>query len=119
MASTLQLSWERSTSTAQLITHLESVVYLEWKYRIYKKKMCDLRFQWFKYIIYKTLSIDFSDSAFDDMIEKNQFATEHLTNFIHKTKACIFFYCTVEEEEVEVEGYRKFSLIIVISIFLG
>lgn len=66
--------------------------------------MNDLRFHWFKHIVYKTLSIDSNDSAFDDMIEKDQFAVEHLLNIISNTKNCIFFHCSVEEEEVEVEG---------------
>lgn len=71
------------------------------------KETDDFRFHWFKKIIYKTLSIDFSDPAFEELIEKNKFARESLANFIsgsNEEKTCLFFYCTVEEEEVEVDG---------------
>lgn len=67
----------------------------------------DFRFQWFKEIIYRFLAIDSSDLAFQELLEKNDFAKECLHDLISgskRIKTCVLFYFTVEEEEVEVEG---------------
>ncbi|XP_055946983.1 uncharacterized protein LOC129980626 [Argiope bruennichi] len=72
--------------------------------------MDDLRFEWIKDVIYRFLSINTTDEAFDDLIkrdESNQTILKNLFSDPKISKKCIFFYSDIVEEEIETEDAEE------------
>lgn len=69
--------------------------------------MEDARLEWIKDVIYRFLSIDANNDAFDELIkqdENNQSVLLKLLSDPKEIQKCIFFYSDIVEEEIETEG---------------
>ncbi|GBM58328.1 hypothetical protein AVEN_228630-1 [Araneus ventricosus] len=68
--------------------------------------MDDIRLDWIKDIIYRFLSIDANNEAFDELIkrdENNHTILLKLFSDPKESQKCIFFYSDIVEEEIETE----------------
>lgn len=68
--------------------------------------MEDIRLNWMKCVVYRFLSLDTNDQAFDELLKRDEGNLNVLQRFFSNSEEsprCIFFYYEIVEEEVEKE----------------
>ncbi|XP_035217128.1 uncharacterized protein LOC118190516 [Stegodyphus dumicola] len=66
--------------------------------------MNDYRLEWMKDIVYRFLSIDQNDRAFEELLERDDVSLKTLDTLFSnskETQRCIFFYFIIVEKEIE------------------
>lgn len=69
--------------------------------------MEDIRLNWFKCVVYRFLSLDTNDQAFEELLKRDESNINVFQRFFSNSEdspRCIFFYYEIIEEEVEKEG---------------